>query len=295
MLPLLYHSTIPIRFLLCETNPIPGDAGRDGVASCDIAAMPRFGKQTQFGSELCQTKPPSPDATGPQGRGTMDQLRKTNPISSSLTEVPRLNCAKQSQIWVGWDIRGTTYPGADYAKQTQFATASHGTGATGAWDAGQSCKTNPISPPASLGPAGRSRETKPIAPGKVSGEDAPPAKSQGSIVRNKPNLTPNRAKRSQFRQVGRAGGAKDGNELCKTKPIARSEAPRRCPPSGRPRGKRISTESRRKCDKIGIWSLFGERVGDADEKAVPSPAWVVDGRLCGLPVAGATGIGRDDH
>jgi hypothetical protein len=45
---------------------------------------------------------------------------KTNPISSSLTGTRRPKCAKRSQTWAGWDIRGTVHP------------------------RGQSCKTNPI-------------------------------------------------------------------------------------------------------------------------------------------------------
>ncbi len=55
------------------------------------------------------------------------------------------------------------------------------------------------------------------------------------------------AEQNQFgpgvRKRARAGrlGAPAGDRLCKTKPIARSGAPRRCPPSGRSRGGRIST------------------------------------------------------
>ena len=124
-------------------------------------------KQTQFGSELCKTKPISSGRTGPQGRGTTSQLRKTNPISSSLTRIRRPNCAKQSQVWVGWDIWGTACPGADCAKRTQSPAVSG-------------------RPPSALAPrTSGSRRTR-----CAKRTEFPPCRvgrGPGSIVRNKAN------------------------------------------------------------------------------------------------------------
>jgi hypothetical protein len=52
---LLAYSTLARLGERCKTKPIPGYAGRDVAAgagtvglSCDIASMPRFGKQSQL-------------------------------------------------------------------------------------------------------------------------------------------------------------------------------------------------------------------------------------------------------
>jgi hypothetical protein len=71
--PLFYHFTIPIRCLSCETNPIPGCAGRDE-------------------GQMRQTKPNlgAPGTSG--GRpATEGQWRRTNPTL-------RLRIAKRSQL-----------------------------------------------------------------------------------------------------------------------------------------------------------------------------------------------------
>ena len=52
----------------------------------------------------------------------MKSLGRTKPISSSLTEPRRPDCAKQSQTWVGWDTwRVARAREADRAKQSQEA------------------------------------------------------------------------------------------------------------------------------------------------------------------------------
>jgi hypothetical protein len=171
------------------------------------------------------------------------QMRKTKPIWPGPTDgrVPwgvrdakqtQFSCqwaqtrgvrrTKQSQTWARWDIWA--------------APCRAGSARQGLWDVVQTnpigrsklCKTNPICCPRHRDQRDRSGETKPIAPWKVSGEDAQPTKSPGPIAPNKPNLgrcgcrapivavsivpvvghgtSGNRAKRSQFAATLRGAG-----------------------------------------------------------------------------------------
>jgi len=76
---------------------------------------------------------------------------------------------------------------AKCAKRTQFPPARGGTRPERRGVREQSCRTNPICHPPRWDQRDRLRRTKPIAPWKVSGEDAQPTKSGGPFVQNEPN------------------------------------------------------------------------------------------------------------
>jgi hypothetical protein len=77
--PLFYHSTIPARY-----------------RSCDIASMPRFGKQTQFGGgRLRQTNPIWPVGRDLGGRNARNE---PNLRQDSGDEESGRDCVEQSQL-----------------------------------------------------------------------------------------------------------------------------------------------------------------------------------------------------
>jgi len=98
-------------------------------------------------------------------RAKQSQLRPGR--NRARTPNPRRDeCAKRSQTWAGWGIWGTEPeergPGVSY-KQTQFPGRAGWDEATGAWDEGQMCKTNPI--PSGAGQPSRAPRPSGLAPG----------------------------------------------------------------------------------------------------------------------------------
>ncbi len=162
--------------------------------------------------------------------------------------------------------------------------------------AGRLCETNPIR-------WGQMRETDPIRAG-VGNAGTPAGKRCETnpicrnrqrpgepIVRNKPNSAGDRAKRSQFRGLaaGTLGPVVRTNPIfrrqsCKTNPIARSGAPRRCRPGRPPRPPSFqystlpafqSDASRAKQSQFALgareWTCAGDR-GFRREATAPNKA-----------------------
>jgi hypothetical protein len=149
--------------------------------------------------------------SGPAGPAPVDRLCETKPISTSLAETRRPNCAKQSQTWAAWDIWG------------MVACRRRG----------EMCQTNPI--PGNRPKRGSAVQTKPIPRLRIG--DGPAA--GGPTVPNKPNsrqrgwpLGLDSAKQSQSGPAGPAPGADcakrtqfpaarmaAGAGFCQTKPI----------------------------------------------------------------------------
>jgi len=187
-IPLFYYSTIPVRCQSCETNPIPGGAGRDGAWGTRAVG-------------LVQTNP-IPRAGRP-GAGCTNKANCLRPREEAST------------------VRKTSYGELDRqkaaAKQTQFP-ASRPAGGLPAQGPNASNKANFAGRPAPRRAkcAKRTQFARRCRVGRGLGDAG-----RGSCT-NKPNfrrvgsLGPvHRAKQSQFPPVGR----RPGGEMCETKPI----------------------------------------------------------------------------
>jgi len=277
----------------CETNPICSSLRGTGILPVDRNhGRDAHATTPTAQDETCKTNPISDGVArdgGHRGRRTRGNRAKRTQFRHPPCWDQRGDHAKQGQLlpWKvsGEDAQPTKSRGRVVRNEANFPATPGGPGPEGR-GAGANCAKRSQFGWSGGVPEGEMCETNPIPGGAGRASLGARPSDHG--------LPPNRLCKTNPIS-GLPAGTSAGDELCKTKPIARSGAPRRCPPSGRSRGGRISTGWRRKCGKIKVWSLFQERVGDVDEKAVPLPAWVVDGRLCGLAVVGAARIWPDDH
>lgn len=202
----------------CETKPIlPLRVSTDlrpaasDPAQADHAKRTQSAPDRQAGPWLERIMRNEPNFRSAGRLGTLDGAKQTqfapgqaganscetNPISSSLTETQRPDCAKQSQTWVGWDIWGT------------------------APQRGQLCKTNPIPMGlggTELGDDRRLCETKPI----------PRTGGGGRGFRHVTHLPRSQLCKTNPIWPGLGRVRFPVGERCETKPIARSGAPKRC-------------------------------------------------------------------
>jgi hypothetical protein len=167
-----------------KTNPIwprgTGIPGRRASQLCDIASMPRFGKQTQFfDCGLCETNPICPpprwdqrdrsrdiasmprfgqqsqslpwEASGGDAQPTKRRLCETKPIRGDAAGDGAWGtrdegcCTNKPNSYHGADPEIGVPGRANCAKQSQFARLRRVGGATGAWDVGTNAQNEPNS------------------------------------------------------------------------------------------------------------------------------------------------------
>jgi hypothetical protein len=167
-----------------KTNPIwprgTGIPGRRASQLCDIASMPRFGKQTQFfDCGLCETNPICPPPR-------WDQRDRSRDIAS----MPRFG--QQSQSRPRRCRAGTPNPRRDdYAKQSQFAAMPRGMGPGGRGTRGV-VQTNPIPTMVpirrSASPGGRIVRSKASLPGYAGWEGQQGHGTWGQMRKTNPIL-----------------------------------------------------------------------------------------------------------
>ncbi len=154
----------------CKTNPIwGGNAGASGTERAKRTQFPGWGWVGRYFRDerrLCETNPIS--ATPGGGRGLRGAGREANVRNEPNFEQPdrdrRPNCAKQSQIWAGWDIWGAAHQGGGRLCKTNPIPGGTGwDNVPGAWDAGKCAKRTQFGA-ARLASDGKSCKTKPICP-----------------------------------------------------------------------------------------------------------------------------------
>jgi hypothetical protein len=196
---------LPAQGPIAQNEPnLPGGAGRDGASGTWDAGQMR--KTNPISAVAAVGSPryssiPSFQSSG-AGRGAIVQ---NEPNSAGRPGPRRAKCAKRTQFPAG---PGGTRPGGrgtrvKCAKRTQFPAAEipHHSSIplfqrSNLMPIVQNepnfrrprYPTIPVFHYSNVPIRCRSCETKPIAPWKVSGEDAQPTKSRGPIVRNEPNL-----------------------------------------------------------------------------------------------------------
>jgi hypothetical protein len=133
---------------------------------------------------MCETKPICP-RTGSQGCGIV-RNKPNSAQASGRTSALR----KRTYVELYMQGRRQNKPNlprsVKCAKRSQFPAVPGGAGPGGPGPRDESCKTKPICHPACWDWRDRSRETKPIAPWKVSGGDAQPTKSRGLSCETNP-------------------------------------------------------------------------------------------------------------
>jgi hypothetical protein len=159
---------------------------------------------------------------------------------------PAADCAKQSQTWKGWDIRGTLRQGDLLCKTKPIPGGARWAGARGAWDVGEMCETRrtrqksgSTEPTCDIGPETRvetqlgdfcrGRQTKPI-PGSAGWNEASWVRPNGKCAKqsqtwegwdswvNSRQGWANYAKQTQSCPAAGRPGAPEG-KVCETKPM----------------------------------------------------------------------------
>ncbi len=192
----------------------------------------------------------------------------------TLRRSRRPNSAKQSQTWAGWDIWGTVLgerTGQNVQNEPNLPRCpGMGAGNRGREGLrGRSCKTKPIARSGAprrcldcaletdLSRGDGSCKTNPIC-----------TRPEESVGQAPPYLWMQLRQTNPIRPGWQAGWVFGRGKTCETKPIARSGAPRRCPPAGPTEGAwndcphpvaagcKLTSAARSDTLRVGGWTAF---------------------------------------